>query len=96
MVYRARKQAPPPTVQTFTVPASVGGINALSSMMEMPPEDCIWCTNLMPSEYGMRLRKGYTEWANGLGGECRTIIPFEGQVADATADKMWAVTEDGI
>jgi hypothetical protein len=74
----------------------VGGINAISSLMEMPPNDCIDCVNLMPSEYGMRLRKGYTEWANGVGGEVRTLIPFEGQQADAGADRLWAVSEDGI
>jgi hypothetical protein len=96
MVYRVRKQASPPTAQQYTVPASVGGINALSSLMEMPPNDCVWCTNLMPSEYGMRLRKGYTEWANGLAAEVRTIIPFEGQSADVSSDRLWAVTENGI
>jgi hypothetical protein len=49
----------------------------------------------MPSEYGMRLRKGYREWATVLSNEpVRTIIPFEGQ--GIAADKLWAVTEDGI
>jgi hypothetical protein len=97
MVYKVQKrQPPPPTVKATTVPASVGGINALTSLMEMPPNDCIYCTNLMPSEYGMRLRKGYSEWANGLGAEVRSIIAFEGQAADTSADRMWAVTENGI
>jgi hypothetical protein len=74
----------------------VGGINAINSLIEMPANDCVWCNNLMPSEYGMRLRKGYTEWANGLGAEVRTIIPFEGQTSGAQADRLWAVTENGI
>jgi hypothetical protein len=92
---RARK-APAPTVQTDTVPASTGGINALAPLISMPPQDCIYCDNLMPSEYGMRLRKGYIEWANGLGAEARTILPFEGQTTDSSANRLWAITENGI
>lgn len=96
-VYRKRsRQTPQPSVELTTVPASVGGINALNSLIAMPPQDCIYCDNLMPSEYGLRLRKGYAEWANGIAGEVRTIIPFEGQSSDAAEDRLWCVTEDGI
>jgi hypothetical protein len=85
------------TAQQDTFPASVGGINALESLMLMPPEDCLYCHNLMPSEYGMRLRKGYTQWAIGMDGESvNTILPYEGQLADAIADKCFAVTPSGI
>jgi hypothetical protein len=64
--------------------------------MQMPPTDCIYTYNIMPSEYGLRLRKGYRQWAVGLGGEVRTVIPFEGQARNASADRLWGVTEDGI
>ncbi|GAF97014.1 unnamed protein product, partial [marine sediment metagenome] len=41
-----------PTIQNTTVPASVGGINARDSLMAMPPTDCIYAFNIMPSEFG--------------------------------------------
>ena len=86
----------PETKRTYTVPSSSGGINALSSLMGMPAEDYLYCHNLMPSEYGMRLRKGYREWGRGVtdNNPINTVIAFEGQAPDE--DRLWAVTEDGI
>ena len=81
MVYsRGRKTigaGVPPTIQSLPVPASVGGINAQDGLMMMPPQDCLYCYNLMPSEYGMRLRKAYRQWATGVNGDVRTIINYE-------------------
>jgi len=85
-----------PAVQTYTLPASVGGINALDGLMTMPPTDCLYCHNLMPVEYGLTLRRGYTQWASNVGDPVNTLIPFEGQVADATQDRLWAATRKGI
>jgi hypothetical protein len=92
-----------PTANSYTVPASVNGINALSPLIGMAAEDCISCSNIMPSEYGMELRQGYTEWANGLTETppddlfpINTLIGFEGQAEDALSDRLWGVTEQGI
>ncbi len=41
----------PATVQHTSIPASVGGINALDSLMQMPPQDCLYTFNAMPVEY---------------------------------------------
>ena len=81
-----------------TYPASVGGINSLDSLLGMAPTDCIYCHNLMPSEYGMRLRKGYRLWAKNIdnGASVNTVIAYEGQASDASLDRLWAVTEGGI
>jgi hypothetical protein len=84
------------TAKNFTFPASTGGINALSPLISMPASDCIITDNIMPSEYGLRMRKGYREHATGVQGEVRTIIPFEAQQSSGAADKMWAVSENGI
>ena len=83
-----------PTTQATSVPASVGGVNRLSSLMEMPGQDCIYTFNMMPVESGMRLRKGYREWATGVNGDVRTILSYEGR--DQNDNEMWAVTENGI
>jgi len=93
-----------PSQAPFTFPASVGGVNAISSLMMMAPEDCIYTYNLMPSEYGLRLRKGYQEWANnckedpprGVNQDVRSIIPFESNVQAAANDRLFAVTSEGI
>lgn len=101
MVYRAAHtrlgQAPEPPAQIETVTASIGGVNALDALMRMPPQDCIYAYNLMPSERGMQLRKGYREWANGAGTEdVRTILNYESQKQDSAQDRLWAVTKEGI
>lgn len=93
----------PPSAQSTTVPAPVGGVNAYDSLMQMPPVDCIYTFNLMPVEYGLRLRKGYLEWAKGCEeasgrgtAEVRTIIPYESNVNAAEQDRLFAVTDEGI
>ena len=89
---------PSPAVhQSYTVPACVGGINALDSVTAMEPNQALTLINLVPSEYGLRLRRGYREWANGMtGGEVRSVIPFLGQEQLAVGKRLWAVTSDGI
>ena len=86
------------TKAQYTIPASTGGINALDNLATMPAEDCLYCHNIMPSEYGLRLRQGYRLWTDEVdsGAAINTIIPFEGQAADASLDRLWAVTENGI
>ena len=89
-------QAEPATVQPHTVPASTGGINALQSLQGMPPEDCIFVHNLMPSEYGLRLRKGYREWATGMPSDVRSLIPYDNQQGVGINDRLFGVcAEEG-
>ena len=93
-----------PTVQPYTFPASVEGVDSVSSLMQMSPASCLYTYNLMPSEYGLRLRKGYREWATGCqedppraeNTDVRTIIPFESNIQDAANDRLFAVTAEGI
>jgi len=66
--YTSLGVAEPPTAKSASLPASVGGINAYDSLMMMPPQDCIYTFNLMPVEYGLRLRRGYSEWSQGAVG----------------------------
>lgn len=83
-------------IAPVSIPASVGGINALDSFMAMPPEDCIYSYNMMPVEYGLRLRKGYGEWCIGLTDDVRTIIGYESTDDGTTLDRLFAVTAAGI
>ena len=103
-VGRYAKAGVQPTVESYTFPASVGGVNAIDSLMMMPPSDCLYTYNLMPSEYGLRLRQGYREWATGCvespqrseNVDVHTIIPFESNVQDVANDRLFAVTSEGI
>ena len=97
-------QPTPATITPFTFPASTGGVNAVDGLMLMPPTDCIYTTNLMPSEYGLRLRKGYQEWATGCvedpprapSSNVNSIIPFESNIQSVSNDRLFAVTAEGI
>jgi hypothetical protein len=83
------------TIEPVTFPAPVGGMNALDSVMGMPITDCIYAFNTVPSEYGLRLRKAYREWATGADGDVRTLLNYESNVS-VGGDILWAVTENGI
>jgi hypothetical protein len=101
---RYGRQLGPPTITSYTFPASTGGVNAVDSLIAMPPQDCLYTFNIMPSEYGLRLRKGYREWATGCvenpqrapNVDVKTIIPFESKVQDVANDRLFAATSEGI
>ena len=70
----------------------VGGINAASPLYGMPQTDCIYTYNMMPTQYGMKVRNGSAEWANGMGGDSSdTIMPY-----NATTPELFAATNVGI
>jgi hypothetical protein len=72
------------------------GINAVDGLGEMSPLDAIYAFNLQPTEYGLRLRRGYREWSTAMSGEVRTVIPFEGSAEDGSFDRIFVATENGI
>lgn len=100
MVYRAKLgrlgTSKQPTVQPVAVPASVGGVNALDSYANMPPQDCIYTYNLMPVEYGLQLRKGWRKWSTGVSGGVRTLVGYESNTQNTARNRLWAVSENGI
>lgn len=59
-----------------SLPAPIGGLNALDSIAGMPETDAISLINFFPQAYGCYLRKGYKEFASGVGGEVQTLLPF--------------------
>jgi len=92
----------PQVVETTTIPAPAGGIDARVPIYDMPMELCIYTYNMMPTEYGMLLRSGYREWvtdveevpAVSLG--VRTLMAFDGLTTGDTDDRLFAVTNEGI
>ena len=62
-----------------TVPASMEGINAVTSLAMQSPAECVYTYNLISQDLGMVSREGFVEWANGWTGDpAQTLIPFEG------------------
>lgn len=79
-------------------PATQGGINAVSAASDVPPRDALLLINMIPSEKGVRVRKGWVEHCEAvpLGDGIKTLVPFTHQNVDAPVDKLFALTSDGI
>lgn len=56
-----------------TVPAPIGGLNAVDSLAAMPATDAVVMTNIVPQPYGVMVRKGYMEHATGLGDPVQSL-----------------------
>lgn len=90
----------PQASQTTRLIAPIRGIDARTILARGDPEYCIYCFNLLPSEFGMRVRRGYREWAinidNGGNLGVGTIIPFEASDNDQANNRLFAVNNEGI
>jgi hypothetical protein len=94
--------------KTESLPAPMGGINARDAFVDMPPTDCLWQENWLADAQGLKLRKGYREWATNLGAEVQSILTYfspsnvvssgSGYLTDPTsvAGKLFACTQVGI
>jgi hypothetical protein len=89
-----RRRATRQTAQGLDIPAPMGSINTVSSGAAMPPEDCVFRFNLIPAEYGLRVRLGSREWCTGLDGEVLEYLPFMGSTPGNS--KLFATTRTGI
>lgn len=49
------------------IPAPIGGLNTISPASAMPASDCLQLKNMIPYQYGLRVRSGYKEWATHVG-----------------------------
>lgn len=92
----ATKRGQQQSVQNAVIPAPINGMDARVNLASNNMEVCLYAENLIPSQYGLKVRNGYRIWQEGLGAEVRTIIPVAGQAIDRTADRIFAVTENGI
>lgn len=89
-----------------TMIAPVGGINTVAPAGAMPPSDCLSLKNMIPYQFGLRVRAGYQDWftgirrTDGLGNilfeKVLTLIPFNGSLASGASDRLFACTKSGI
>lgn len=94
--YRPKQQ-----VSTVSrVPAPQKGIDDRVPFAEGAERVCLYSFNLVPSDGGLGLRKGYSRWQTGLddgnGLSVNTMMPFDGIAADGSEDRLFAVTNEGI
>ncbi len=90
----------PHASQHTRLPAPIKGIDTRVGLASNDPLICIYAYNLVPSEYALRLRDGYREWAvdlvDGTSSGVKTIIPFKSSAGGNVNDRLWAVTNEGI
>ncbi len=88
----------PPQQQTTinqTYPAPVGGVDAISGLVESRFDSSIYSFNMVPYQYGLKVRDGFTEWCTNVGTDgVRTIIPYKSSLSGQ--DKLFAAAGDGI
>lgn len=80
------------TVNTASIPAPVGGLNARDSIAEMPAKDAVTLTNWFPTPTNVRVRNGYINWATGLPAWVETLALYNGPVTK----KLFAVSGTAI
>src|SRR5512146_2050709 len=82
------------------LPAPLGGIDAVSPLSAMPPENCVYAWNLVLGESGLDVRPGYAEWVTGLTGVLSnavlSMVPHTGSAKNGTQDRLWAATAKGL
>lgn len=65
-------------IQTSSVPAPVGGLNARDSIAAMPPTDAIVMENWFPTPSGIDVRGGSVDWSTGLSGIVESLLVYNG------------------
>lgn len=74
-------------VQTSSVPAPIGGLNARDSIAAMPPTDAVTMVNWFPTPTTIDVRNGSQDFSTGITGWVETLMVYNG----LTGSKMFAV-----
>jgi hypothetical protein len=83
------------TSKCVEIPAPMSGINALDPLVSMQPSDSVFQYNLIPSQYGTKVRTGYTNWATSVGtGGVNTVLPYNGTIP--ANDRLFVAGRNGI
>ncbi len=75
------------TAQSFSLPASTGGINARDAYTDMAPEDAVGLVNIFPEANYVAVRRGHAQWATGMTSPVQTLMVWNGLTG---ADKLFA------
>ena len=97
---RSKRPQKQQITRTASVPAPVGGWNARDSLAAMDRADAVVLQNFFALPYSVRLRKGYTSWATGLGVQVETLMQYRpptggGSMFAAAGANIYDVTSGG-
>lgn len=90
-VARSRPQSANASVASL--PAPVGGWNARDSIAAMAPTDAVTLQDWFPTTSDVMVRKGYTQYSQGLPGQVNTIMGYN---AHSGSNKLFAASVSGI
>ncbi len=62
----------------------------------MPVSDAIDLVNWIPQQYGVRSRKGFSEWAIGFGAPIRTVFQYAPDRDNVLGQQLFAATDSDI
>ncbi len=82
-----------------SVPSPVGGWDTESSLADMPEDRASLLDNWFPGVGRCSIRRGYSEYATGLGGDVETLAEFIGgsvrKFLGYANNKVWNITATG-
>ena len=78
-----------PTARTVSVPAPVGGLNAVDSIAAMAPTDAVVLDNWFPQPSFISLRNGYTVQSTGLPSYVETLMGYSSLT---TTEKLFGIS----
>lgn len=82
-----------PTARTESIPAPVGGLNAVDSLAAMPATDAVVLDNFFPQPTYVALRNGSSAWATGLPSWVETIIPYNDKAGN---EKIFGISGTAV
>lgn len=87
-----RKKKESTKVESSSVPAPVGGLNARDSVANMPDTDALVLDNWFPTPTDVHVRNGSIYFADFGTHPVETIMPYNGPITQ----KLFGVSSDGI
>lgn len=79
-------------VSTASIPAPVGGLNAVDSLADMPATDAIQMDNWVPGVNAVSVRYGYSQHVTGFGSGVETLMAYN----SATTNALFAASGTSI
>ena len=86
--------------QVYRYPAPVRGMDIRKAIGSEDLLHSIYTYNLVPYEFGLRVRSGYREWQKNVesvsNSGVRTLVPFSSVTNDPADERLFAMTTEGI
>jgi hypothetical protein len=78
---------------SLQLPAPVGGLNAIASVMAMPPKDAVVLENWLPYPDRLQMRLGAIDHKTGSGQQIERLYNY---TSPTGIESLWATTDTGV